>query len=120
MGSNPLSQGCVCQCSFGSVPFPIATTSVPNVKFCFMQAAVLTDNKPFMFGTCISPMQPSMATGVPGPCLAAAQISAPWTPASLTVKIGGKPAVNKDAKLMCNMGGVISVKMAPAMNVKIG
>ena len=37
MGSNPVTQGCVCQCTFGSVPFPIATTSVPNVKFCFIK-----------------------------------------------------------------------------------
>ncbi|MCR4745441.1 MAG: DUF4280 domain-containing protein [Lachnospiraceae bacterium] len=120
MGANPLTQGCVCQCTFGSVPFPIAKTTSPNVKFCHMKAGIILDNKPLMFGTCTSPMQPSMATGVPGPCIAAAQVQAPWAPGSATVKINGMPAANKNCKLICNFGGIITIKMAPAMNVKIG
>ena len=120
MGSNPITQGCICQCTFGSVPFPLPKVTSPNVKFCHMGAGVIMDNKPLMFGTCTSPMQPSMAVGTPGPCIAAAQVVAPWAPGSMTVKINGMPAANKDCKLICNFGGVITVKMAPAINVKIG
>ncbi len=120
MGANPLTQACICKCSFGSVPFPLPKVTSPNVKMFNLGAAVMMDNKPLMFGTCISPMQPSMAVGTPGPCIAAAQVVAPWTPCSATVKINGMPAVNKDAKLFCNFGGVITINMAPAMTVKIG
>ena len=99
---------------------PITVTSQPLVKICGMPAATMMDNKPFMFGTCTSPMHPVVAaTGSPGPCLAAAQVVSPWV-GSMTVKIMGKCAVNKDSKLMCNFGGQISMQMSPAVTVKIG
>ena len=120
MGANPLTMGCICKCSFGAIQFPIAKTTSPNVKMMGLKAGVILDNKPLMFGTCISPMQPSMAVGTPGPCIAAAQVVAPWAPGSATVKINGMPAAHKNCKLICNFGGIITINMAPAMTVKIG
>lgn len=120
MGSNPVVQGAFVKCSFGSVPMPVTVTSQPLVKMGGMAAATMMDNKPFMFGTCSSPMNPVMAsTGVPGPCLAVAQVVAPWI-GSKTVKICGMCAVNKDSKLMCNFGGQIALQFSPAITVKIG
>ena len=121
MGANPVTQNAVCKCSFGSAPMPLSVTSQPLVKMGGMPAAVLTDNKPFMFGTCMSPAHPVVAsTGSPGPCLAAAQVTAPWTMPSMTVRIGGKPAINKNSMLMCNFGGMIQMQTSPAITVKIG
>ena len=78
------------------------------------------DNKLLMFGTCSSPMHPVVAaTGAPGPCLAAVQVTAPWVSSS-TVRICGMPAIKKDCKLICNFGGVIEAKMNPAILVHIG
>lgn len=120
MGSNPVVQGALVKCSFGAAPMPVTVSSQPLVKMGGVPAATMMDNKPFMFGTCTSPAHPVVAaTGAPGPCLAAAQVTAPWI-GSKTVKICGKCAVNKDSKLMCNFGGQIALQFSPAITVKIG
>lgn len=121
MGANPIVQSSLVRCSFGTAPASVLVQSQPLVKMCGMLAATIMDNKPLMFGTCSSPSHPVVAsTGAPGPCLGAAMISAPWMPGSPTVKICGKPAANKNCKLMCNLGGVIEMAMTPAVTVKIG
>ena len=121
MGANPVVQGAILKCSFGTVPMPITVTSQPLVKIMGVPAATMMDNKPLMFGTCSSPMHPVVAsTGAPGPCLAAAQVTAPWMSPSMTVKICGKCAVTKNSKLMCNFGGQIEMQFSPALTVKIG
>lgn len=121
MGTNPIVQTALVKCSFGSAPASVLVQSQPMVKMCGMMAATIMDNKPLIFGTCSSPSHPVMASsGSPGPCLGPAQILAPWTPGSPTVKICGMPAANKSCKLMCNFGGVIEMTMTPAMTVKIG
>lgn len=121
MGSNPIVQTALVRCPFGSAPASMVVQSQPTVKMCGMAAATIMDNKPLFFGTCTSPAHPVVsATGAPGPCLGAAQIAAPWTPGSATVRICGKPAANKSCKLMCNFGGAIELSMTPAMTVKLG
>lgn len=121
MGSNPIVQTALLQCSFGTAPASVLVQSQPTVKIGGMPAATIMDNKMLMFGTCSSPSHPTMAaSGTPGPCMGAAQIAAPWAPGSATVRICGKPAANKSCRLTCNFGGVISVNMTPAITVKIG
>lgn len=121
MGANPITQTALVKCSFGSAPATVVVQSQPTVNMCGVKAATIMDNKPLFFGTCSSPSHPVMAsTGAPGPCLAAAQVVAPWTPGSATVRICGMPAAHKNCKLMCNFGGVIEMTMTPAMTVKIG
>ena len=121
MGSNPIVQTALVKCSFGAAPASVVVQSQPTVKMGGMLAATIMDNKPLVFGTCTSPAHPVVSsTGSPGPCLGPAQIAAPWTPGSPTVKICGRPAANKSCKLMCNFGGVIEMTMTPAVTVKIG
>lgn len=121
MGSNPIVQTALVTCSFGAAPASVMVQSQPTVRMCGLPAATIMDNKPLVFGTCCSPSHPVMSsTGAPGPCLGVAQISAPWTPGSPTVRICGRPAVNQSCKLMCNFGGVIQLSMTPAVTVRIG
>ena len=120
MGSNPGTQAALCRCSFGMTPCPLTVSSQMPVKSLGMLNATITDKNLLFFGTCTSPMHPVVAaTGAPGPCLAAAQISAPWISTS-RVMIGGKPAINKDSILICNFGGQIKLQLCPAVTVKIG
>lgn len=113
MGSNPVTQTAVLKCTYGSAPATVMVQSQFTVNMCGLKAATIMDNKPLNFVWCRSPWYW-------GPCQAAAQVTAPWVPGSLTVRICGKPAVNKSCKLMCNFGGVIEMNVAPAMTVKIG
>ena len=120
MGVNPITENTMLTCSFGTAPASLRVMSQPLVKMCGMKAGTLMDNKMLMFGTCSSPMHPVvMATGAPGPCLAAVQVVAPWATSS-TVRICGLPAIKKDCKLMCNFGGVIQPSVTPAVLVNIG
>ena len=121
MGTNPIVQTAMVKCSFGSAPASVVVQSQPTVKMCGVPAATIMDNKLLMFGTCTSPAHPVVSsTGSPGPCMGAAQITAPWMPGSATVRICGKPAANKSCQLMCNFGGVIQMTMTPAVTVNIG
>lgn len=120
MGVNPITENTLLTCSFGTVPATQQVLSQPLVKMCGMKAGTIMDNRPLMFGMCTSPMHPVvMATGSPGPCLAAAQVVAPWASSS-TVRICGIPAIKKDCQLMCNFGGVIKPSVTPAVLVNIG
>jgi len=91
--------------------------------------ATIMDNIPFVnispFGTCMSLSNPATASltaaalGVltPGPCMP--MTPAPWMPGSITVVIGGKPALNATSKCNCVYGGVISVSVPTAMTETI-
>lgn len=121
MGSSAVVQTALLRCPFGAAPATLTVTSQPTVKICGMAAATIMDNKPLTFGMCSHPSYAAITGGAPsGPCLAAAQVTAPWTPGSLTVKICKLSAVNNTHKLVCNMGSVIEVSMTPAMTVNIG
>lgn len=120
MGSSAVVQTAMLRCPFGSAPAILTVTSQPLVKICGMSAATIMDNKPLTFGTCSHPSYAAMTMSPTGPCLAAAQVVAPWTPGSLTVKICKLSALNNTHKLICNMGSVIEVSMTPAVTVNIG
>lgn len=121
MGANPVTAGAVLRCTFGAAPFPLSVTQVPTVSMGGMKVATFQDNKPFVFGTCMSPSCPTMAAyGVPGPCLGAALVTAPWMNPSMTVKAGGKPVITKNSQLMCSWGGVISMQAPIAVTVNVG
>lgn len=114
---------CVCggatiSCPFGMAPSTLMVTP-ENQVLNNMPVATIDNNKPMVnilpFGMCTSLSNPQVsaataaALGVltPMPCIPV--ISAPWTPGSPTVLIGGKPALNQTSKLMCNWGGVIQI-----------
>lgn len=112
---------CVCmganlQCSFGAAPSTLIVNSQTTVLVASKPAATIMDCKPMgnipPFGMCSCPANPATIKPppvmfAPAPCVPV--ITAPWTPGSPTVLLGGSPALNNSSKLMCAWGGVISV-----------
>lgn len=124
---------CVCggatiSCPFGMAPSTLMVTP-ENQVLNNMPVATIDNNKPMVnilpFGMCTSLSNPQVsaataaALGVltPMPCIPV--ISAPWTPGSPTVLIGGKPALNQTSKLMCNWGGVIQIVNPGTTNIQV-
>lgn len=121
MGANPITQTALVKCSFGTAPASVTVNAQSSVNVCGVKAATVLDNKALFFGTCSSPAHPVVAsTGAPGPCLAAAQVTAPWTPGSAMVRVCGLPAAHKNCRLICGFGGVIQMTVSPAATVRIG
>ena len=106
------------QCTFGAAPASLIATSAPTTM-APTPAATIMDNAPMAniptFGMCTSMANPEVAAATaaalgvltPQPCIPVT--SAPWTPGSPTVTIGGNPALTADSKCMCNWAGVISI-----------
>ncbi len=96
-----------CAQGASSTPLTVLPTSQPMVGM--QPAASIMDNVPMVnimpFGTC--KVLTAAASGVPTPCVPAT--AAPWAPGSPTVMVGNKPALHDGCKLVCSVGGVISV-----------
>lgn len=124
---------CVCggaaiNCSFGMAPSVLNVLPAARVMS-NMALATIMDNIPLVnippFGMCSSLANPTVAAATaaalgvltPMPCLPV--FPAPWTPGSLTVLIGGKPALNNGCKLMCAYGGVISIANPGTTNIQV-
>lgn len=120
--------GAILQCSFGTAPMPMTVlpkSRVSNV----MPAANIMDNVPFVnilpFVMCSSMANPAVAAATaaalgaltPMPCTP--MTSAPWTPGSSTVLIGGQPALNNTSQLLCAFGGCIQVKTAGQFQITV-
>lgn len=120
--------GAMCACSFGMAPSALMVTPEAKVVSS-MPLATIMDQVPMKnimpFGMCTSLANPqvaaatSAALGVltPMPCIP--MISAPWTPGSPTVLVGGKPALGQSSKCICNWGGVISITSPGTMNIQV-
>lgn len=97
------------QCTMGDAPMPLSVMSQQTVKAGNMLAATIMDNAPIVnippFGTCKT--LTASASGVPTPCVPATV--APWAPGAIKTMIGGKPALTQSCKLMCSVGGMISI-----------
>ncbi len=127
----PVATGTVCQCSFGAAPSTLMVVPTGRVfvegkpMACIMDCAIVTNIPSPFFGMCSSMANPAVATATaaasgvltPVPCTPA--IAAPWAPRSLTVLVGGKPALSNMSKLMCAFGGVISVATPSVVRVQI-
>lgn len=105
----PVAMNAMCQCMFGAAPCSLMVTSQQQTISGAMPLATISDVTLPTFGTCISTMNPAVAsilasTGVltPQPCTPV--ITGMWLPGVPTVLIGGKPALNNTCKLMCAYG----------------
>ena len=120
--------GAVLSCPFGAAPSALMVTPEKKVVSS-MPLATIADNKPFVnimpFGMCSSIANPQVASATaaalgvltPMPCIPV--IPAPWVSGSLTVLIGGKPALNQTSKLICSWGGVIQITNPGTANIQI-
>lgn len=121
--------GAMMMCSFGVAPSNLTVMPKNRVMAGGQPAANIMDNIPMMnvmpFGMCITPTNPQVAAATaaalgvltPQPCIPVT--TAPWTPGSATVMIGGMPALNNSSTLMCMWGGVITISMPGQMTVMV-
>ena len=99
----------MCSCPLGSAPSTLMVTSQQVAKINGMLIATIQDcmtgaNLP-PFGTC--QVLTASASGVPTPCAMAP--AGTWMPGSLVKKIFGLPVLTDSSKLICGIGGVISI-----------
>ena len=103
----------MCTCTMGKIPVPLVATSSPTVLVENKPAATIMDKNPVVniasFGMCSSPANPAVvaAAGAPVPCVPA--LATPWVPGHPKVFIKGKPVLTNTCKLICTLGGVISM-----------
>lgn len=111
--------GAMMQCSFGAAPSSLIVLPANRTMAGGPPAATIMDQIPIVnippFGMCMSLANPTVASATsaalgvltPMPCLPVT--TAPWTPGSPTVLIGGLPALNNSSTCMCSWAGVISI-----------
>jgi hypothetical protein len=122
--------GAVLQCSMGAAPGSL--TVVPPggrvnanqlAMATVMDFAPTTNIAPFGMCTTLSNPQVASATSAaqgvltPQPCIPVT--TAPWTPGSAKVTIGGMPALTDSSTCMCMWGGTITIKNAGATTVEV-
>jgi|ERR1017187_789827 uncharacterized Zn-binding protein involved in type VI secretion len=112
-----VTAGAMMMCSFGVAPSALAVLPI-NKTNATTPAANIADSIPMTniptFGMCMSIANPAVASATaaalgvltPMPCV---PVTAPWTPGSATVMIGGMPALNNTSTCMCCWGGVIQI-----------
>ncbi|MFP4512689.1 MAG: DUF4280 domain-containing protein [Acidimicrobiales bacterium] len=117
--SLPVTMGAQLLCNQGVAPsaFMVVDPMRPTIEK--KPAGVITDNIPMTnimpFGMCRSLANPAVAAATsaalgvltPQPCIPVT--TAPWTPGSTMVTIGGKPALTDSSMVMCNWAGKIDV-----------
>jgi len=117
--SQHVCMGAPLKCSYGNMPSPLMVIPRTLETSGGPPGASILDSMPFAnilpFGMCVSLQNPlvelltglAMGTLTPAPCLPLTV--APWVPGSPTVLLGGVPALNKESKLLCAWGGMISI-----------
>ena len=116
---NQVSMGAILQCSFGSAPSVLNVLPDNQVIAEGPPAANIMDNAPMVnilpFGSCISPVNPSVASataaayGVPTPAGCTPTGISPWTPGAPNVLIANKPALDNVSTCWCAFGGQIMI-----------
>ena len=120
--------GAALVCSFGMTPS--ALTVLPTARVMSkMPMAGIMDQVPMVnilpFGMCSSLANPTVASATaaalgvltPMPCIPVT--TAPWTPGSPTVTVGGKPCLNNSSQCMCAYGGVIQIQNPGTTDVQV-
>lgn len=113
MTAMAVTSTALCKCTFGAAPTPLnATSCLPNVLIENKPAATIMDFAPaaniIPFGICTAPtLVATPPPGVPKPCVPVP--AGPWIPGQPKVIIKGKPALTNSCKLICAMGGVITI-----------
>ncbi len=124
-----VTMGAMCTCNMGVAPSSLMVLPTKKVLGENKPMATIMDNKPFVnilpFAMCNSKTNPAViaataaAAGVPTPAPCTPATAAPWTPGSPTVMVGNVPALSNSSKLVCTLGGVISITNPGCMKVQV-
>jgi hypothetical protein len=121
--------GATLACSMGNAPGQLAVLPANAVSGDDSAAANIQDMKPSVniapFGMCMSMSNPQVATATaaaqgvltPQPCMP--MTTAPWSPGSSSVTIGGQPALSDSCQLICQWGGQIQVQSAGQSDIEV-
>lgn len=111
--------GAALQCSFGVAPSSLVVLPANRTMIGGVPAATIMDCAPIVnvppFGMCTSMSNPMViaataaALGVPTPMPCIPVPAGTWVAGAPTVLIGGMPALDNNAKLMCAWAGVIQI-----------
>ena len=116
-------------CTMGMAPSTLNVIPESRVMIGGKPAATFDAMKPMVniapFGMCMSIANPTVASATaaalgvltPMPCIP--NPASPWAPPSVTVMLGGKPAINGNAKCMCAWAGVISITLPGNMQTTV-
>lgn len=114
--------GALLRCTFGLAPATLQVLPINRVMSSGLPAANIMDHTPIAnilpFGMCSCPANPAVmsataaAMGVLTPMPCVPNTPSPWMPGSVSVLIGGQPALNDTSQLLCAWGGVIGVAFA--------
>jgi hypothetical protein len=122
-------QGASLMCSMGNAPSSLSVLPANMTSGDGSAAANVQDMQPNVniapFGMCMSMSNPQVAAATaaaqgvltPQPCMP--MTTAPWTPGSQSVTIGGQAAVNDSCQLMCTWGGQIQVQSAGQTDIEV-
>lgn len=125
--SLALCTGGVLQCSCGTAPVPLNSTSTAKVLINGRPMAIQTDHIPIgnipSFGLCSCVANPAvqaataaaMGTPTSAPCMPVT--TAPWQQVQKKVKAGGQPVLQQGSRLACQWGGQITVRFSGQTNV---
>lgn len=120
--------GATLTCSFGMAPSALTVLPVARVMSKMPMASIM-DQVPMVnilpFGMCSSLANPTVASATaaalgvltPMPCIPVT--TAPWTPGSPTVTVGGKPCLNNSSQCMCVYGGIIQIQNPGTTDVQV-
>jgi Domain of unknown function (DUF4280) len=102
-------QGAMCMCPLGTAPSTLSVTSQQIVTINSLFVATIQDcmigaNLP-PFGTC--QILTASASGVPTPC--AMVPAGTWMPGSTVHSINNLPVLTDICKLICGIGGMITI-----------
>lgn len=116
-------------CPFAAGPGSLNVLPASRVLVEGRPAATVVDAAPMVnvpsFGMCMSLANPTVAAATaaalgvltPMPCVPA---TTPWVGGSMTVLIGGKPALVQGASCQCAFGGTIQVVVPGAVRTQTG
>jgi hypothetical protein len=122
-------KGAMLACSMGGSPSQLTVLPTNAVDGDSSPAANIQDMQPNVniapFGMCQSMANPQVAAATaaaqgvltPQPCMP--MTTAPWTPGSTIVTIGGQPALSDSCQLVCQWGGQIQVQSAGQTDIDV-
>ena len=125
----PVVAGAACMCTMGTAPGQINPTNQMTIRMGGKPVASIADCAPMVnimpCGMCTSLANPTVAAATaaalgvltPQPCIPSPEGA--WICPG-KVRVGGKPVLTNDGKLMCAYGGSISITNPGQSKVRTG